>query len=249
MNNNFMTLKGMIENDQSLNLIDDRIVLSTHCLYDGGDQVNVYFHPDKNNLFTVSDNGEGYDYLLGLGYELNHVVKSANKAANSYGVIFDEKSYSFKLKDISVDKLFAASLFVSNASQFWVNKIISDYTYKSAKDFNEELFSGAEKIFGKNKVAKNYEIIGESNKAYKIHTAIMLEGKTIFIEGISNEASSINSAFTKYFDVKEAANLNKIAVIKSKRDFAAENINLMRQVSDFVLEEKEELNYLQKIAL
>ena len=59
MNSQFRIIKEKIDVAQSLGCIDDNAVLSTHCLYDGGEQVNVYFYPEKNGLFTVSDAGNG----------------------------------------------------------------------------------------------------------------------------------------------------------------------------------------------
>ena len=255
MNSQFRIIKEKIDVAQSLGCIDDNAVLSTHCLYDGGEQVNVYFYPEKNGLFTVSDAGNGYEYLASLDYlqdTSNQVAKKqASEVGKSYSVDFDLKDCAFKISDVSIDNLFAASLFVSNASQFWVNKIISTHKIQLHENLNDEIHENASRIFDKHNIFKYFELIGESTKTYTIHTAIKISNKTVLLEGVTNHPNAVNSIFVKYHDIgKIKANDNqyqKIAIVRAENGFDSENINLLREVSDYILESKDQNSYLKKL--
>ena len=257
MNSEFITIKEKIDAAQSVGCISNNAVLSTHCLYDGGEQVNVYFYPEENGLFTVSDAGEGYEYLASLDYlpdGSNQVAKKqASEVGKSYSVDFDFKDCAFKIREVSIDNLFAASLFVSNASQFWVNKIISNHKIQLHENLNDEIYENASRIFDKHNIFKDFELIGESTKTYIIHTAVKIGDRNILIEGVSNKSSSVNATFVKYHDIgRVKANDNlcqKLSIIKAKKDFSGENINLLREVSDYILESKDQNSYLKKLVL
>jgi len=261
MNKHLNMIKENIASAQAVEPIANNAVLASHCLYDGGVQVNVYFFPEEKGLFTVSDNGHGYTYLA----ELNCLPQaqglangSAIEAAKRYSVVFDPKDYAFKIRAVSAENLFAASLFVSNASQYWVKRIITKHKRHGHENLNAAIYettlhffdTHAGKQSNKYQVTKNLELSGESSKIHKIHTAITIKGQRILLEGVSNDAASVNATFVKYHDIAQHTRSSgdkyqKLAIVGSKKNFKAENINLLRAVSDLVIDSKDQEAYLK----
>ena len=140
---------------------------------------------------------------------------------------------------------------MSNASQFWVNKIISTHKIQLHENLNDEIHENASRIFDKHNIFKDFELIGESTKTYTIHTAIKISNKTVLLEGVTNHPNAVNSIFVKYHDIgKIKANDNqyqKIAIVRAENGFDSENINLLREVSDYILESKDQNSYLKKL--
>jgi hypothetical protein len=187
--------------------------LSLPLLYPGGSTVGVEISKLRDG-FLVSDAGAARREAGLMGGERSF-VQLAPDIAIRYGVRFDHNMF-FDI-DVVRNDLVVAVAAIANASKAAVEATAARLAAVEHADYQALLWERLQRIFNQRRVAQNFSFRGKS-EVWEFDAAVQWHGKTSLFEVVTPYANSVNSAVTKFVDVRnlgEAAP-NRVAILTNK---------------------------------
>ncbi len=215
-------------------LSDNRYNVHLPILYYGGDwtviEVSVY-----NKTFQINDKGFAILNAQSIIPNFNDVnyTRTLRSIAKEYGIEASKKGI-LSLKDISIDQLYSAISFVANASQKLSNSLIETSIVQDTKRIHDLVAHKLKNLFKekyKQKVLIDYEVLGNSSKKYNIPFCIDNDVKR-FIEPLNNNAISIASLHTKFFDIGKNSHHTREIIIDEFNKWETPNIELLKPICE-----------------
>lgn len=184
-------------------------------LYPSGSTVVIRV-TDAHPQFFVTDNGAGYDEADFMGGSSIY-SRYAKPIAENAGVSFD--SHAFFVLEATREQLPAAIVTVANCSQQAAALTAYKLAERKFSDDTDELYQRLVRVFPQRKVAKDVEIVGQSNTRW--HVATLVTGpRAVIFEPVSKHHSSVFAATTKFHDIAQAEEApERVAVVRRKEDF------------------------------
>jgi hypothetical protein len=189
--------------------------VTTPLIYPSGGCVVVRVEQAADS-YVVTDFGAGYEeaQLLNGGDTYRRV---AIGVAQSCGVVFD--SFSFLVLKVSSSQLSGAIATVANCSHEAVSKTTEKLNEIKALDDNAILYERLSRVFEARYIAKNAEILGASNHAWKVSSLVTLGGKKVAFEPVHKSLMSIASVSLKFGDISATDNApGTVAVVYQKHE-------------------------------
>lgn len=187
--------------------------LSLPLLYPGGSRVGVEISKLRDD-FLVSDAGAARREAGLLGGERSF-AQLAPDIAIRYGVRFDHNMFF----DINVERsdLVIAVAAIANASKAAVEATAARLATVEHADHQAMLWERLERVFTQKRVVKSFQFKGKS-ELWEFDAAVQLEGRTSLFEVVTPYANSVNSAVTKFVDIRDLGERapNRVAILTNK---------------------------------
>ena len=203
-------------------------------LYYGGDWVVIEVIAGKKT-FRINDKGFAILNAQSIINNFDNVnySRTLGNIAKEYG-IEASKTGVLSLKDVSHDQLYSAISFIANASQKLSNSLIESLILQDTKRINDLVAHRLKEIFKENykqKVIIDYEVLGNSSKKYNIPFCIDNDVKRL-IEPLNNNAISIASLHTKFFDIGKDFHHSREIIIDEFDKWDTPNIELLKPICE-----------------
>lgn len=183
----------------------DAIRIETHCLYADGQGVAVTLFRRSPDVWVATDAGEGWNVLR--DHLLNPSPRSAARRADAIkrnmGVSYQGGEWEVECR--SLNQIIGSVLLIANASQAWVEKMISaEAVHGRAEVVEEKLQNMLREVFGERRVERETKIKG-LNKVYDVSTIVALKNnKFAAFEVVTPFPTSIYPAYTKFSDISHS---------------------------------------------
>ncbi len=227
----------------------DAVIVPTHCLFPGGQNVSISVKQGHGGGFTLTDEAQALAVVNEAGVELTpRQLHKASELAKHHTASF--ANGSFTLSGLTVEHLPAAIITLANLSQHWASELVCEHQIERHAELKAMVHHALSRIFP-SKIIPDYEMLGQSNKRYSFDYCIPLsQDKFILVDTIGNHANAISSAFRRNYDVKNNANDNyrQEGVIENQPDWKIEDINILSEVLDGILPVESHLETLRKYA-
>lgn len=184
--------------------------LSLPLLYPGGSMVGVEISRLRDG-FLVSDGGVGRREAGLLGGERSF-IRIAHDITKKMGVRFDN-NIIYDL-DVPEPALLAAVVAVANAAKSAVETTAMHMATVDHADYRAHLWDRLEKIYGIGSSGRRPKIKGAAEE-WEFDAAIRTEEKFTVFEMVTPNANSVNSAVTKFLDVRDLGDAapSRVAVL------------------------------------
>jgi hypothetical protein len=187
--------------------------LSLPLLYPGGSMVGVEISRLRDE-FLVSDAG-GARREAGLIGGERSFVHLAPAIATRFGVRFDHNMFF----DINVgrDELVIAVSAVANASKAGVEETALRLAAVEHADYQSMLWGKLEHVFSPKVVVRRLPFRGR-HENWEFDAAVQMHGRTSLFEIVTPHHNSVNSAVTKFVDVRDLGDAapNRIAILTNR---------------------------------
>jgi hypothetical protein len=172
--------------------------LSMPLLYPGGAMVGVEISRLRDG-FLVSDAGGARREAGLLGGERSF-GRIAREVVERFGVRFDHDMI-FDV-DVSEDELVLAVIAVANAAKTAIENTAIHLASVQHADARVYLWERLERLYGSELVGRKLKIKGSSEQ-WEFDAAIRLKDHLSLFEIVAPNANAVNSAVTKFLDVKD----------------------------------------------
>jgi hypothetical protein len=191
---------------------DQAARLSLPLLYPGGSMVGVELSRLRDG-FLVSDAGSARREAGFLGGE-RAFSRIAHEVAHRFGVQFDH-NMMFDL-DVPEDGLVLAVIAVGNAAKTAVENTAIHLASVQHADARVHLWERLENLYGSKLVNRRHMIKG-SSELWEFDAAIKRDDQLSLFEIVVPNANAVNSAVTKFLDVKDLGSNapHRVAVLTS----------------------------------
>lgn len=187
--------------------------LSLPLLYPGGSMVGVEISRLRDG-FLVSDAGAARREAGLLGGERSF-AQLAPAIANRFGVRFDHNMFF----DVNVarDELVVAVSAIANASKAGVEETALRLAAVEHADYQAMLWDKLETVFTRRVVARRLAFRGK-HENWEFDAAVKIHERTSLFEIVTPYANSVNSAVTKFVDIKNLGDdaPNRVAILTNK---------------------------------
>jgi hypothetical protein len=173
--------------------------ISLPLLYPGGSMVGVEISRLRDG-FLVSDAGGARRQAEFLGGERTF-QRIAREIAERFCVRFD-KHMIFDL-DVDEPQIVSAVVAVGNAAKTAVENTAIHMASIAHADFRAHLWDRLERIYGPKAVPRKPVKYKGSSEQWEFDAAINLQGTLALFEVVTPNANSVNSAVTKFLDVRD----------------------------------------------
>lgn len=203
-----MTLQERVESAVStawprIEAKDGLVQVPTTCLYPSNSIVTVFVEP-KMDGFIVHDDGRALDEFeassLTVGEPrrvLSQAVRKTGLTVSSAGAIVSRR--------LQFDEVPGAIAIVANASRDAARYLL-DHARAPKRNFRGSLESELDRRFP-NLWKRDTRVPGESTKLHRFDYSVDLPGeRTLLVDAVVPDASSINSAVVASLDVTQARN-------------------------------------------
>jgi hypothetical protein len=178
---------------------NEAVRLSLPLVYPGGRMVGVEISRLRDG-FLVSDGGIANREAELLGGQRSF-ARIARDIAQKFGVCFDSNMiFDF---EISEEGLLPAVVAVANAAQTAVENTALHMASAEHADYRAYLWDKLEKAYGAKSISRNPVKIKGAAEEWEFDAAIQTEGKFALFEMVTPNANSVNSAVTKFLDVRD----------------------------------------------
>lgn len=187
--------------------------LSLPLLYPGGSMVAVEISKLRD-AFLVTDAGIARREAGLLGGERTF-LRIAKDVADRFGVRFDQNMiFEF---EVSGDDLVIVVAAIANAAKTAVEETAMHLAVVQHADYRAALWSRLEVIHGKTRVERSIHIRGSSD-SWEFDAAVKRDKRISVFEIVVPNANAVNSAVTKFLDVKDLGKNapNRVAVLTNK---------------------------------
>ena len=168
----------------SVKVIDDGLVVTTHCMYPSNGLVRITIRGGENTI-VATDEGGAMEEATAAGIPFNDYNRQLAHVVKGHGLSISDGV--IRTPQMPIDAAPLAVLLVANASQ----------------DVARWMFDHAKIKRSEHRVAHNEIIVGHSNKPHKFANVLDLGNqKKLIIDPVSNEASSINARVVANLDVR-----------------------------------------------
>ena len=171
--------------------------ISLPLLYPGGSMVGVEFSRIRDG-FLVSDGGVARREAGMLGGEKSF-VRIAHDVARRFNIRFDH-NMMFDL-DVPEAHLLPAVIAVAHAAQTAVSDTAMHLAAVEHADYRAYLWEKLDRLYGKS--AQKHAKIRGSTEDWEFDAAIHAGSHVTLFEVVSPNANSVNSAVTKFLDVRD----------------------------------------------
>jgi hypothetical protein len=172
--------------------------LSMPLLYPGGAMVGVEISRLRDG-FLVSDAGGARREAGLLGGERSF-GRIAHDVVERFGVQFDHDMI-FDV-DVSEGELVLAVIAVANAAKIAVENTAIHLASVQYADARVYLWERLDKLYGSKLVGRKHKVRGSSEE-WEFDAAIQLQNHLSLFEIVAPNANAVNSAVTKFLDVKD----------------------------------------------
>lgn len=193
----------------------ETVRLSLPLLYPGGSMVGVELSRLRSG-FLVSDAGAAGREAGLLGGE-RAFQRIAVDVAKRFGIRFDH-NMMFDL-DVEEGHLVAAVMAVANAAKTAVENTVIHLATTQHADHRAYLWDRLQGVYGRSFAREPVSFKGASTEAYDFDAAVKVQGSYALFLVVTPNANSVNSAVTKFLDVRdlgEKAAPNRIAVVTNR---------------------------------
>jgi hypothetical protein len=194
---------------------EESVRLSLPLLYPGGGMVGVELSRLRGG-FLVSDAGAARREAGLLGGE-RAFLRIAQDVAKRFGIRFDHNMI-FDL-DVEETELVPAVMAVANAAKTAVENTAIHLATAEHADHRAYLWDRLQGVYGRAFVREPVSFKGASTEIYDFDAAIKVQGSLTLFQVVTPNANSVNSAVTKFLDVKdlgEQAAPNRVSVVINK---------------------------------
>ncbi|MBX3516802.1 MAG: hypothetical protein KF815_07660 [Rhodospirillales bacterium] len=212
--------------------VDGGTLVTTQCLYPGGDGVSVLVGQGADG-YSVSDDGAGWQALLAAGMEVSPSThgKRARSIAATMGVEF--RRGSFIADAIGDAQLGAAIVIVANASQRWVTDILSERQRRVERDLRRLVADQLARLFTRDRISTHRQLSGATSKTYEFANIVALPNRLLIVEPVANHAGAIAASFLKLTDVHNAhPDFPREVVIEDQDSWKSEDLAVLSEASD-----------------
>lgn len=187
--------------------------LSLPLLYPGGAMVGVEISRLRDG-FLVSDAGTARREAGLLGGERSF-VQFAPTVATRFGVRFDHNMF-FDVNVVRDDLMIAVSA-IANASKAAVEQTAMHLATVEHADYQAMLWSRLERVFTPKIVARTPMFKGR-RESWEFDAAVQIRGRMALFDVVTPYANSVNSAVTKFVDVRDLGDdaPNRVAILTNK---------------------------------
>ncbi len=184
--------------------------LSLPLVYPGGSMVGVEISKLRDG-FLVSDAGGARREAGLLGGELAF-KRIAPEIAERFGVRFDHNMIFYL--DVPENDLVSAVIAVANAAKTAVENTAVHLASIEHADYRAHLWERLERAYGPRALAKKHKFKGSSD-LWEFDAAIRLPDHLTLFELVVPNANAVNSAVTKFLDVRDLGNAapKRVAVL------------------------------------
>ena len=192
---------------------DDAARLSLPLLYPGGSMVGVEISRLREG-FLVTDAG-GARREAGLMGGERTFVRVAGEIAERFGVRFD-RNMIFEM-EVTIDELVVVVAAVANAAKTAVENTAMILATTEHADSRAVLWDKLGRVYGPKKIRQKAKVRGKSD-SWEFDAAVDTNGHIALFEVIGPNANAVNSAVTKFLDIKDIGEKapRRIAVLTSK---------------------------------
>lgn len=187
--------------------------MSLPLLYPGGSMVTVELTRLRDG-FLVTDAGVARREAGLMGGERTF-LRIARDVAERFGVRFDHNMI-FEM-EVSSDELVIVVAAVANAAKTAVENTAMHLAAVEHSDARVELWDRLERVYKGSKVARKLKVRGSSDE-WEFDAAVEARGHLALFEVIGPNANAVNSAVTKFLDIKDIGKdaPHRIAVLTNK---------------------------------
>ena len=183
----------------SVKVIDDGLVVTTHCMYPSNGLVRITIRGGENTI-VATDEGGAMEEATAAGIPFNDYNRQLAHVVKGHGLSISDGV--IRTPQMPIDAAPLAVLLVANASQDVARWMFDHAKIKRSRDFKLLLAEFLNRSF-EHRVAHNEIIVGHSNKPHKFANVLDLGNqKKLIIDPVSNEASSINARVVANLDVR-----------------------------------------------
>jgi hypothetical protein len=212
--------------------VDNGTLVTTPCLYPGGDCVTVIVNPGLHG-YRVADEGAGWQALLAAGLEVSPSThgRRARDVADLMGVAF--RNGSFVADEIAASQLGAAIVVVANASQRWVTDVLSERQRQVERDLRRIVGDRLVQLFPAGSIKTQAHLTGASSKTYAFANLVSLPNRVLIVEPVANHPGAIAASFLKLTDVHNAHPLfPRELVVEHQNQWRSEDLAVLSDASD-----------------
>ncbi|UQR61758.1 hypothetical protein LRP30_33910 [Bradyrhizobium sp. C-145] len=193
---------------------DQGVRLALPLLYPGGAMVGVEISRLRNG-FLVSDTGSARREAGLLGGE-RAFQRIAVEVAKRFGIRFDHNMI-FDL-DVPEDHLVPAVMAVANAAKTAVENTALHLATTEHADHRAFLWDRLQSVFGSSFSREPVSFNGASSESYDFDAAVKAQGHLTLFQVVTPNANSVNSAVTKFLDVRDLGDTapHRVSVVTNK---------------------------------
>ena len=227
------SLMAKIAEDVQRNLLtiesldDVNAFIDTPVMYPNGKSVVVHLRIEGDSFFVSDASMAGFE--AGLVDEDSAIFSKIGKqVADDVGAHFDHKEFFFS--QVSRDQLPGAVVMIAYCSQRAMLETMSKLNEQHTERNTDILYSKLTRIFPKNRIVKNAEVMGASNHKWPVAALVKAEnsGKQAVFDSVNKHYNSINSSVAKFYDFKQLEVApSRFAFIEQKKDFGNDNLALL----------------------
>jgi hypothetical protein len=164
--------------------------------------------------FLVTDAG-GARREAGLMGGEKTFVRIAGEIADRFGVRFDRNMF-FEM-EVSVDELVVVVAAIANAAKTSVENTAMILATTEHADARAVLWDKLSRVYGAKKIQQKAKVRGKSD-SWEFDAAVERDGHIALFEVIGPNANAVNSAVTKFLDVKDIGESapRRVAVLMRK---------------------------------
>lgn len=191
---------------------EETVRLSLPLLYPGGAMVGVELSRLRSG-FLVSDAGAARREAGLLGGE-RAFQRIAQDVAKRFGIRFDH-NMMFDL-DVAEGELVAAVMAVANAAKTAVENTAIHLATTEHADHRAYLWDRLQGVYGRAFAREPVTFKGASTEVYDFDAAVKAQGRITLFQVVTPNANSVNSAVTKFLDVKDLGETvapNRVSVL------------------------------------
>ena len=187
------------------NMYPDTIRVTTHVLYPSHGLVRVRVSRLARGL-VVTDDGGGYNEARSAGATVPNLSRHVRFILSQYGLRMVDTSVVSPV--IAPDNAVGTIILVANASRDVASWLYENTKVKPSRKFRELLSDLLTRRY-EGVVSHNAKLIGASRKAHTFpHMLSIRDGRSLVIDTVTNEPSSINARVVANLDVKQTHNDN-----------------------------------------
>ena len=193
---------------------DEIARLSLPLLYPGGSMLVILFGVHRDG-FLVTDAGCARREAGLMGGEKTF-VRIAAEVAERFGVRFD-RNMIFEM-EVKQDELVVVVAAVANAAKTAVENTAMILATTEHADARADLWEKLDRVYGHGAIEKKAKVRGSSDN-WEFDAAVKVQGHLALFEVISPNANAVNSAVTKFLDIKDMGdNAHKRIAVLTKKD-------------------------------
>ena len=180
--------------------VDGGVRLATHCLYPSNGAVNVRVIGGKDT-FVVSDEGGAVDDALASGLSVDRAARMIAGIARRNGLRFEDGAIASP--PVPLSDVQAAILLVANSSKQAAHWCLDNIKIAPpSRNFRELLREFLDARY-RTEIQHRAPILGKSNKQWHFDHLLHARGdRTVLVDPVINEASSINARVVANMDVR-----------------------------------------------